>query len=95
MKAGTKIEYELIADSRFDADILSSINNLFNKLCNEIEGKMSIKNLCAVAPRLLNWDDGSQQYRIQCTLILTHPMTLNNVYVIINRVQPRKLTVIR
>lgn len=95
MKAGTEIFYQLITDSRFDADTLPKINDLFNQLCNEIEGKLSIKHLHAITPRLLNWDDGSHQYRIDCTLILNSSMTLNEVYQITNKVQPRQLKVNR
>lgn len=95
MKAGTRIEYCLIADSRFETEILSRINDLFIRLCNDIEGSMKIENLHAVTPRLLNWDDGSQQYRINCILVLQKSMKLDDVYRITNKVQARQLKVVR
>lgn len=91
MKAGTKIKYELITDSRFETDILAKINDLFNQLCNEIEGTMKVDNLHAIAPYLINWEDGDQQYRMDCYLTTLIPMSKEQIYTITNKVQARKL----
>ena len=91
MKAGTKVQYYLISDSRFTADILSEINTLFNNLLESIEGSMKVQNLHAITPRFLDFRDGTEQYRIECTLITETKMSKDEIYTITNRVQAHPL----
>lgn len=93
MKAGTQIQYQLISDSRFTADILGEINNLFNSLCESIEGSMKVKNLHTITPRYLNFHDNenTEQYRIECTLITEKKMSKDEIYTITNKVQAHPL----
>jgi len=91
MKVGTEIQYYLIVDDRFTTEILPEINNLFNKLADTIEGKMRILNLHAISPRLITWADGSQQYRIECTLQTLKPMSKNEAYILTNSIQAHPL----
>lgn len=92
MKAGTKVHYTLITDSRFSTDILSDINNLFNKLCDSIEDKLSIDNIHALKPELLQWQDNTEQYRMNIQFTLLKNMTQNEVYKITNSVKASHLT---
>jgi hypothetical protein len=93
MKAGTKVQYYLISDSRFTTDILSEINNLFNNLLESIEGSMKVQNLHAITPRYLNFHDNenTEQYRIECYLITEKSMSKDEIYTITNKVQAHPL----
>ena len=102
MKAGTKVKYYLITDSRITVnntsivakqpgEIRHEIENLFNDLLNNTEGLMYVENLHAIAPRFINWQDGFPQCRMDFTLITKVPMTQGQIYTFTNKIQAHPL----
>ncbi len=95
IKSGTEIQYYLISDDRFETDILSKINGLFINLIDGIEGKLTVKNIHTTTPRLIEWQDGSKQYKIYCTLVLLQPLKEEEIYCITNKIQSNPLKIVR
>lgn len=94
MKAGTKVKYYLITDSRLTNDkdgIKHEIEHLFNDLLNQTEDFFSVEYLHAVTPELLQWQDGSEQYRMYFTLITKQKMSKNEIYRLTNKIQAHPL----
>ena len=71
------------------------MNDLINKLCDNIEGKATVKNLHALKPQLTTWTDGSQQYRLYCTLETIKPMTRDEIYIMTNSIQAHPLKFVK